>query len=197
MRCFDVSFPFWMKIPRFQCMIHGCSFSGLHADLKYPNDLFLMVGKQPCSLLIFDRTIIVCFQYGINTNFQTNRFFQHLITLYSETHNMICITRMVKQTWFETLTAHLWQLWIIGQCVALTSELENALKDHMKLSSKLVTNILLYWWCTTGSELLNKQLKQLRQQSGKILRCDHTYKAVSTLGVSHAAKWVNHSFIVH
>ena len=52
----------------------------------------------------------------------------------------------------------------------------------------MVETVIYSWWETTGQPNFENQIKFLRSKSGKVLRIDHTYKAVKSLGVSTPIK---------
>jgi len=60
----------------------------------------------------------------------------------------------------------------------------------MTLTDNTVQNVVIHWWETVGYQELHKQLKFIRQTRGTILRCDHTYKCVNSLGVTADKRWV-------
>jgi hypothetical protein len=123
---------------------------------------------------------------ALANNVQTRSFYQYLIDMYFEVHNFESITRIVKASWIHTWKTYLWQLQVLGQQVPKDFDVSKL----FALSSRTVKNCIIYWWHSEGYNKLKEQLKTLRQTTGKILRCDHTYKVVSGLGVHHDTKWV-------
>jgi hypothetical protein len=59
------------------------------------------------------------------------------------------------------------------------------------LSNNTIQTLVYHWWQCFGEPALQEQFQQIRQNSGTVLRCDHTYKCVSTLGATIDGKWVD------
>lgn len=68
------------------------------------------------------------------------------------------------------------------------------LQSILDISVYTIEKIVKFWWFTSGHIILQKKLIQLRQNSGKIFRVDHTYKIVKQLGAYDEEKKVWISF---
>ena len=68
-----------------------------------------------------------------------------------------------------------------------------------KISKELIQKIIATWWYQHHSGRLSFLLEQqqLRQETGEVLRIDHTYKVLKCVGVTDTNnKWVQHKFPV-
>ena len=58
------------------------------------------------------------------------------------------------------------------------------IQDLMNISEEFIQTVVQYWWFSDGNKLLKKQINKLRKNTGIILKCDHTYYIVSSLGIN-------------
>ena len=58
------------------------------------------------------------------------------------------------------------------------------------MTFEYVQTIVEHWWKVEGNLMLTAQLEELRRSTGYVLRMDHTYKAVSSIGIYTDSKWV-------
>ena len=64
----------------------------------------------------------------------------------------------------------------------------------MKLSTNLITSLLLYWWNNEGKLELQDNIQQLRRESEECIRIYHTYKITSLFGTTIKNVWVSEIF---
>ena len=86
--------------------------------------------------------------------------------------------------------SHLQQHRLFKTCFEIEDEQLQSLAKSLTLTDNTIQKIVHHWWQTVGYSALQSQMNRLRRYHGTILRCDHTYKCVSTLGVTRDKKWV-------
>ena len=64
------------------------------------------------------------------------------------------------------------------------------MEELLVITDNTIQNIITHWWQSIGYECLHKHMESLCQDSGEILRADHTYKVVNSLGVTNNKTWV-------
>ena len=70
-------------------------------------------------------------------------------------------------------------------------DLKNLL-NLMKLSTNIITSVLLYWWNNEGKLKLKNNIQKLRKNTAECIRLDHTYKITSSFGTTIKDKWVTY-----
>ena len=65
-------------------------------------------------------------------------------------------------------------------------------REQLSISDKTISKIIMYWWYKEMRPAFTEQSLYLRKNTKEVLRMDHTYKAVSSLGaVDRKGNWVH------
>ena len=136
-----------------------------------------------------DRTILVCTVWCKLIE-QTQQLYKHIVDLYFETHNFSSIERILRCLWIESFETFKQQSDLLQKQFTLEGAEQRFLAQFLSLSDNTIQNLVHHWWQTFGEPTLQEQLQHVRQIHGTVLRCDHTYKCVSTLGTTIDHEWV-------
>ena len=116
--------------------------------------------------------------------------------MYIESHNCSMINRIIVNQWNSSFIKHYWnKKQQNDQNFVLDEDKIKVIKDFMNISDQFVQTLIQYWWFSTGNRSLNKQINKLRQTTGTILKCDHTYYIVSSLGININKLWVSNRYL--
>lgn len=116
--------------------------------------------------------------------------------MWKEHHNSSSIERILKNNWNETFTYYYNTKQELGTLEDLENEfiLSNStievLKNFLNLSDDMINTIVHHWWYSEGSQQLKELIQEIIKNTGVILRCDHTYGVVKSLGIEENDKWV-------
>ena len=116
--------------------------------------------------------------------------------MWKEHHNSSSIERILKNNWNETFTYYYNTKQELGTLKDLENEfiLSNStievLKNFLNLSDNMINTIVHYWWYSEGSQQLKELIQEIIKNTGVILKCDHTYGVVKSLGIEENDKWV-------
>lgn len=198
-RCYDILFPFLLRVPNFFCTAHAVEeFSGLNyiensVASTSISKIISMISGKPRSLVIFKRTII------------TRELFDYIILMYKNTYNYQAISNHLKDIWLNHFKTYVVMNNIVGSNYQLNPQEMKSIEGLFTFSNKFISVIVDNWWqkegnnyevikshSTVGEPNLLSQIDLLRRTTGTVIRMDHTYKAVSSIGVTKDGVWVQY-----
>ena len=113
-----------------------------------------------------------------------------------EHHNYNATNRILVKSWnklfayYYNTKQELGNLEDLEEDIILTNNIIDVMKNFTNLSDDMVKFIVEHWWYSTGSQQLKQITSNIIKTTGTILRCDHTYGVVNSIGIEIDDKWV-------
>ena len=113
-----------------------------------------------------------------------------------EHHNYNATSRILVKSWnklfayYYNTKQELGNLEDLEQEMVLTKDIVEVIKNFTNLSDDMIKFIVEHWWYSTGFQQLKQITNNIIKTTGTILKCDHTYGIVNSIGIEENDKWV-------